>query len=141
MTNTDIIQKKIEEILQSNGLTNETKLYRYTLPEFIEENEAGELVLSANDDPSEAIVDVYEGGHGSLASHMGPGLAFSESKENEWKSSDRTAVEIRLQDALEQGGRIYPVESIITDRVWYLTLPKGHVRVSPVDPEVANYRG
>jgi hypothetical protein len=134
MTSTDIIQKKIEETLQSNGLTTETRLYRYTLPEFIEENEAGELVLSANDDPSEAIVDVYEGGHGSLALHVGPGLAFSESKKNEWESGDRTAVELRLQDVLEQGGRIYPVESIITDRVWYFTLPEGYVRVKPVDP-------
>lgn len=133
MTNTDIIQKKIEEILQSNGLTNETKLYRYTLPEFIEENEAGELVLSANDDPSEAIVDVYEGGHGSLASHVGPGLAFAQSKENEWTADDRTAVEVRLQDVLEQGGRIYPVESVITERVWYFTLPSGSVRVKVAD--------
>ena len=133
MTNTDIIQKKIEEILQSNGLTNETKLYRYTLPEFIEENEAGELVLSANDDPSEAIVDVYEGGHGSLATHVGPGLAFAQSKENEWTADDRTAVEVRLQDVLEQGGRIYPVESVITERVWYFTLPSGSVRVKVAD--------
>ena len=133
MTSTDIIQKKIEETLQSNGLTSETRLYRYTLPEFIEENEAGELVLSANDDPSEAIVDVYEGGHGSLASHVGPGLAFAQSKENEWTADDRTAVEVRLQDVLEQGGRIYPVESVITERVWYFTLPSGSVRVKVAD--------
>jgi hypothetical protein len=133
MTEIDLIQKKIKAILQSNGLTVNTKLYRYTLPQFIEEKEAGEFFLSANDDPSEAVIDVYEGGHTSLALHVGPGLAFSRTKENEWESRDRTAVVLRLQDVLEQGGRIYPVESIITEQVWYFTLPDGHVRVNSVN--------
>ena len=104
----------------------------WPVPEFIQKNESGELILSANEDPSEAVVDVYEGGHISLAMHVGPGLAFSQAKENEWESSDRTAVEVRLQDVLDQGGRIYPVESVITERVWYFTLPDGHVRVNVI---------
>lgn len=45
----------------------------------------------------------------------------------------RTGVEIRLQDALDQGGRIYPVESVITGRVWYLTLPEGGVVVREIE--------
>jgi hypothetical protein len=32
-------------------------------------------------------------------------------------------------DALDQGGLVYPVESITTDRVCYVTIPQGHVRV------------
>ena len=30
---------------------------------------------------------------------------------------------------LEQGGLIYPVESVITDRAWYCTFPEGSVQV------------
>ena len=67
-----------------------------------------------------------------LAQQIGPGLAFSESADHEWLDSGRTAVEVRLQDVLSQGGLIYPVESIVTDRVWYLTLPDGGVRVREV---------
>jgi len=38
-------------------------------------------------------------------------------------------VEIRLQDVFDQEGLIYPVESVITDRAWYCTLPEGSVEV------------
>jgi hypothetical protein len=34
---------------------------------------------------------------------------------------------------LDQGGRIYPVESVITSRIWYLTLPEGGVRVRKIE--------
>ena len=93
------------------------------------------LRLSANDDPSEAITDVYEGGHGKLAANVGPGLAFVQSKGEDWHSPDRKLVEVRLQDVLDQGGRIYPVASVITEPVFYLTLPEGSVEVREATPE------
>ena len=37
-------------------------------------------------------------------------------------------VAVRLGDVLAQGGLIYPVESVITEKVWYCTLPAGSIR-------------
>jgi hypothetical protein len=68
-----------------------------------------------------------------LAEQVGPGLAFAESVDNEWRGEGRMAVEVSLKDVLDQGGLMYPVESIITDRVWYMTLPAGHVVVRVVE--------
>jgi hypothetical protein len=121
---------QLEELMQSNQLTVETRLYRYPLPEFVASTgDSGIVEISANDDPSEAVTDVYGQGHATLAVHIGAGLAFAESRDNDWRSAERHCVELRLGDALEQGGLIYPVESITTERVWYVTLPQGKIRV------------
>jgi len=126
-------QSAIEELMKSNGFSGESRFYRYTLPEFLTKDEgAGVYRLSADPDPAEAVVDVYSQGHVSLAEHMGPGLAFAESADNAWRSAERTCVELRLQDVLDQGGRIYPVESVTTERAWYVTLPQGSIPVSKV---------
>ena len=120
----------LDELLRSHGFNEETRFYRQTLPEFLTPtDEAGVFRISANDDPSEAIVDVYADGHIGLAQQMGPGLAFAQSVDNEWSSSERTTVEVLLQHVLAQGGRIYSVESVITEPVWYFTLPEGWVQV------------
>lgn len=123
----------LEGLMQENGFTAGSRFYRATLPEFLSPtDQPGVFQISAMDDPSEAVVDVYGQGHVTLAQQIGPGLAFSESADHEWLASDRTAVEVRLQDVLDQGGLIYPVESVITDRIWYLTLPDGSVPVREV---------
>jgi hypothetical protein len=125
---------KINEVMETNGLTGESRFYRYTLPEFLEpREESGTFRISANPDPSEAVIDIYGGGHICLAAQVGPGLAFAESADNDWEEAERTGVAIRLQDVLDQGGRIYPVESIITGRVWYFTFPEGGVLVRKVE--------
>jgi len=122
---------KLDEVMRSAGFTGVTRLYRHTLPEFLADtDDPGVQTLTANSDPSESVVDVYAQGHVSVAVHIGPGLAFVESPNNQWQESGRTAVAVRLRDVLDQGGLIYPVETVITDRVWYLTLPEGSVRVS-----------
>jgi hypothetical protein len=41
----------------------------------------------------------------------------------------RQTVSVRLGDVLVQGGRVYPVASSVTDRVWYVTLPAGGIDV------------
>jgi len=136
MTANDDARAKIAGLMETHGFTGETRFYRYTLPEFLEPlEEPGTYRISANADPSEAVVDVYAGGHICLAAQVGSGLAFAESTDgaNDWMGPGRTGVEIRLQDALDQGGRIYAVESVITGRVWYLTLPQGGVLVRKVE--------
>lgn len=124
----------LEDLFQSNGFTGETRLYRQTLSEYLTvTDEPGVYRVSANPDPSEAVVDIYAEDNVSLAVHMGPGLAFAASQDNEWAAPERVGIEVRLQDVLDQGGLLYPVESVITSRVWYLTFPEGSVRVRKAD--------
>jgi len=93
------------------------------------------FALSANEDPSEGVVDIYEGGHAALAVNVGPGLAFTASQAEDWGDDDRKLVEVRLQDVLDQGGRVYPVDTVITEPVWYFTLPTGSVTVREIAAE------
>ncbi len=124
----------LNELMDANGFTGESVLYRATLPEFLTPlDDAGANSISAKDDPSEAVVDVYAQGHIVLAQQVGPGLAFTESSDHEWRASERKSVVVRVQDVLDQGGLIYPVESVITDRVWYFTLPSGSIEVRQVE--------
>ena len=107
---------KLKEWMRSNDLTAETRLYRYSLPEFVRAtDETGIAEITANEDPSEAVIDVYGQGHTTLAVHLGAGLAFAETPDNDWRSDGRRCVEFRLGDALDQGGLVYPVESITTE--------------------------
>ena len=132
MISDDDARAKVSELMESHGFTGETCFYRYTLPEFLEPlQEPGTYLISANTDPSEAVVDLYAGGHIGLAAQVGAGLAFAESA-NDWEEPGRTRVELVLQDVLDQGGRLYPVESVVTQRVWYFTLPKQTVRVREI---------
>lgn len=120
----------LEDLIQKNDFSGETRLYRQSLSEFLEPtDQPGVFRVSANADPSEAVVDNYGEDNVSLAAHTGPGLAFTDSPDNEWDAPDRVGIEVRLQDILDQGGLIYPVESVITSRVWYLTIPEGTVLV------------
>ena len=122
--------EKLREWMRSNGLTAETRLYRYSLPGFLRPTkEPGIAEITANKDPSEAVIDVFGQGHTTLAVHVGAGLAFAETVDNGWRSDARRCVELRLGDALDQGGLVYPVESITTERVWYVTIPQGKIRV------------
>jgi hypothetical protein len=69
---------KLEEFMRSNHLMAETRLYRCSLPEFTTPtDEPGIIEISANEDPSEAVIDVYEQGHITLAVHIAAGLAFA----------------------------------------------------------------
>jgi len=123
-------QETLGNLLAENDLTLDSRFYRYTMPEHLKPgDDAGTHRLSANTEPSEAVIDVYAQGHMILAEQVGQGLAFSETVDNEWRGEGRTAVEVSLRDVLDQGGLMYPVESVITDRVWYMTLPAGSVPV------------
>lgn len=126
-------RKKLEQLMSEEGLTPETLLYRHTLPSFLGAADAdGKRYLSANPNPSEAVQDVYGEGHMTLAARLGPGLAFVDSAGSEWDEEERVEVAMRLGDALDQGGLIYPAESIVTARAWFVTLPDGGVAVTQV---------
>ena len=123
-------QETLGALLRSNGFTAETRFYRCTLPEFLSSgSEADSLRLSANASSPEAIVDVYGSGHIVVAEQIGPGLALAEERDNQWLSPERKLVEVRLGDVLAQGGLVYPVESVVTEKTWFMTLPQGEVSV------------
>lgn len=124
------MKKELQELMEAHGLTEDSVLFRETLPDFVGDTDfPGMYSLSANPDPTEAVIDVYEGGHISLAAQIGQGLGFAENTENQWEAEDRVTVAVRLGDVLAQGGKIYPVESVITEKIWYLTIPDGKVLV------------
>ena len=112
------MKKELEELMEAHGLTEDTVLYRETLSEYLTDTPyPGMYSLSANDDPTEAVIDVYAGSHVSLAAQIGQGLGFAESRENQWREEGRTTVTVRLGDVFSQGGLIYPVESVITEKI------------------------
>ncbi len=124
----------LAQLLRSNGFTSASRFYRATLPEFLEPtDEPGYFRISANAEPSESVTNVYSHDHLCLAEQVGPGLAFSQSREMQWTGAGRKRIELRLQDVLDQGGLLYPVQSVVTEKVWYFTLPSGSVRVRVVD--------
>ena len=130
MTDSDSAADMIEQVLGDHGLSRDTVLYRESLEDFVESDEDGHDTVVANPDPSEAVVNVYEGGHIVLAAQIGAGLAFAERRDNQWRGEGRVTIAVLLGDVLDQGGLPYPVESVITEPVWYVTLPAGRVRVT-----------
>lgn len=119
----------LNRILRDGGLRTDTTLYRSVLPEHMAPTDDPSVrALLANPDPSEAVVDEYGGGHVSTAAQLGPGLAFAEAEDHQWQAKGRVMVAVNLRDVLDQGGLVYPVESVITEKVWYCTLPSGSVR-------------
>lgn len=117
--------------MEMNGFGLETSFHRSALTEHLTpiDGAPGEYYLTANPDPSEAVIDVYGSGHITLAVHIGAGLAFAEVPDHQWNSEGRVRVSVTLQDIVDQGGLIFPVESVTTERVWYFTLPSGQVLV------------
>ena len=120
-------------LLSATRRCGETRFYRCTLAEFVSPGpDPDSFSLSANGESPEAVVDIYGGGYVVLAEQVGPGLAFAEQSGNQWRAPDRKIVEVRLGDVLAQGGLVYPVESVVTEKVWYLTLPRGAVPVREI---------
>jgi len=139
----------LEKLLEENGLAATTRLYREaTADALVPTSTPGVFRLRANKTPTESVIDVYGQGYVVQADQVGPGLAFAESASPNWQETmemrtlrargeSATAlppveVEVRLQDILEQGGLIYPVESVTVERAWYCTLPADGVDVRSV---------
>jgi hypothetical protein len=144
-------KKTLEKLLVEQRLSIETPLYREAMRDAVTPTERpGVFRLQANSAPTESVVDVYGNGYVVQAEQVGPGLAFAESDAPNWQETiemramkmtkmsraaspaNHVEVEIRLGDILEQGGLVYPVESVTVERAWYCTLPAGSIEVREV---------
>ena len=123
----------VKEIMQFEHFTENTKFYRYTLPEFIKQIKGDIFEITANEEAAEMIEDHYGGGHLKMAKNVGPGLAFTIDSDNEYKEADRVCVELKLKDILDQEGKIYKDKSSYEEGTWFFTIPKGVVRVKKVE--------
>jgi hypothetical protein len=141
----------LEKLLEEHGLGSNTRLYREATPDALTPTATpGVFRLRANTNPSESVVDVYGQGYLVQADQVGAGLAFAESPSPNWQETMEmrtmkagrggigaapthpVEVEVLLQDILQQGGLLYPVESVTVERVWYCTLPGEGIDVRPV---------
>jgi hypothetical protein len=130
----EAITNRLTTLIEANGWDRSTRFFRHNLRSHLDPApEPGLFRMRANPDPTEAVEDIYAGGHTAQASDKGPGLAFSDEPDDQWSSPDHVCVSIRLGDVLDQGGVIYPVQSVITASVWYMTLPGESIeaRVEP----------
>lgn len=144
-------QAVLARLLEEHSLAGETRLYREAeRASLMATSTPGVYRLAANASPSESVIDVYGPGYVVQAEQMGPGLAFAESASPNWQETmelralrsrrgtagsadlDRVDVEVRLADLLQQGGSMYPVESVAVERAWYFTLPAGSIEVREV---------
>jgi hypothetical protein len=141
----------LTQLLADHGLTPDTLLYRETMRASLVPADAPDRFrLAANATPSESVVDVYGQGYLVQAEQVGAGLAFAETARPNWQETmemrtllanrgrlepkplDSVEVSVRLGDVLQQGGRIYPVESVTVEKAWYCTLPSGGIEVREV---------
>ena len=141
------MQSILDKLLAEHGLGPDTRLFREAEPSALSKaGRPGVFRLAANPKPSESVVDVYHESHLVQAEQVGPGLAFAETAVPNWQETmelramksgagpamGRVEVAVRLGDVLEQGGLLYPVESVTVERAWYCTLPGGSVEVREV---------
>ena len=134
-------------LLEAHHLSSDTRLYRQAERASLSVTATpGVYRLAANAHPRETLVDVYGPGYPVQAEEVGAGLAFAESASPGWQETKElqalqagpnrgaaeggnVEVEVRLADLLEQGGAMYPVQSVAVERAWYFTLPSGFIEV------------
>ena len=137
----------LNRLLADGGLSKDSSLFREVLFSTLEPSGTpGVFRIAANAHPSESVIDVYGQGYTVQAEQVGPGLAFAETARPNWQETmelramrldkhghvppdPHVEVEVTLDEILQQGGLVYPVESVSTERAWYCTLPSGHVEV------------
>ena len=140
-------QVTLLRLLEDHQLGGETRLFREAERASLSATATpGVYRLAASAHPRETVVDVYGPGYPVQAETLGAGLAFAESAAPGWQETkelralkaglnqaaadaDHVKVEVRLADLLEQGGAMYPVQSVTVERAWYFTLPSGSIEV------------
>jgi len=125
----------LQQIMNEHNLTSDSRLFRYQPLRYTETEADGTTSIQAKKEPLEIVIDPYQGdGHSFHASNIGPGLAFTLRREEEFKTQDKVCTTVKLGDILDQGGLIYQVTSVpeyITS--FFMSIPEGKVRAELCD--------
>lgn len=121
----------LQQLMSEDNLTPNSEFYRYTKKSHIIEHKDGSLTITANSNPPEMIIDLYDGqGHTYRAESVGQGLSFTTKEEQDYRTDETVSVKLKLKDILDQGGLIYKVISLPEYvRAYYFTIPEGSVKV------------
>ena len=120
-----MFHETLKNLMESERLTPETKLYRYTNARHLYKNELGQTMVKANIAAQEMVINHYSNGYITKAEEVGTGLAFCISKDNEYKEEGKLCVEIDLKTIIDQGGKIFKDKSSFEYDSWFLTMPEG----------------
>jgi len=121
----------LQQLMLEDNLTPDSEFYRYTKKSHIIEHRDGSLTITANNNPPEMIIDLYDGqGHTFRADSVGQGLSFTTKEEQDYRTDETVSVKLKLKDILDQGGLIYKVISLPEYvKAYYFTIPSGKVKI------------
>ena len=121
----------LQQLMLEDNLNPDSEFYRYTKKSHINKNKDGSLTITANSNPPEMIIDLYDGqGHIFRANSVGQGLSFTTKEEQDYRTDETVSVKLKLKDILDQGGLIYKVISLPEYvKAYYFTIPAGSVKV------------
>ena len=123
--------KALNQFLELNNLSKDSRLCRYSSTDYLEKIEGG-YYLKAKDECSDMAIDYYEDkGHAFVSQEFGKGLSFLNKQEPEYEKEGRVCVEVCLKDVFEQGGLIYEITSLPAYlKGYFVTLPDGEIKVT-----------
>lgn len=123
------MKPELTRLMQEHDLTENSIFYRYTYPEFLTPLEGNRYKLSASDQATELVINVYEKGLRVMAHNLGKGLTFVQQQEPMFEHDDKVCVQMKLKEILDQNGLLYPDDSSFVAGSFYMTMPKGEVEV------------
>ena len=122
----------LQQLMLEDNLSLDSEFYRYTKKSHINKNKDGSLTITANSNPPEMVIDLYNGqGHTFRADSVGQGLSFTTKEEKDYYTDESVSVKLKLKDILDQGGLIYKVISVPEYvNAYYFTIPSGKVKIN-----------
>ena len=122
----------LQQLMLEDNLNTDSEFYRYTKKSHINKNKDGSLTITANSNPPEMVIDLYNGqGHTFRADSVGQGLSFTTKEEKDYYTDESVSVKLKLKDILDQGGLIYKVISVPEYvNAYYFTIPSGKVKIN-----------
>lgn len=123
------IEITLREFIRNESLEDNTRFYRWTSKFHLEKSDNGKYSLDVRKEATEMVEDIYNQGHIIMAKNVGPGLAFTLSKNNDYASGDMVCVSLKLEDFIKQGGVLYKDVSSYEEGSYFLMLPKGKFNV------------
>lgn len=122
----------LQQLMLEDNLSPDSEFYRYTKKSHINKNKDGSLSITANSNPPEMVIDLYNGqGHTFRADSVGQGLSFTTKEEKDYYTDESVSVKLKLKDILDQGGLIYKVISVPEYvNAYYFTIPSGKVKIN-----------